>query len=134
MIWLLLTVVVHVFTKSNVFKVNIRQIFYIRSWCTNYILLAITFEILILRLTFLCKYKSALNYLQNEWSYLYFWRNWNFGLWKWPLFWIWSQKSDFPKWNWWEFFSDVNSHFSAATDQIPALYYFVWDYNTFLLS
>ena len=99
-----LTVVVHVFTKSNVFTLNIQQIFHVRSRCTNYILLVITFDILILRLRFLCKFESALNYLQNEWSYLHFWRNWNFGLWKWPPFWIWFQKSDFPKWDWWGFF------------------------------
>ena len=38
-----------------------------------------------------------------------------------------------PKWDWWGFFSDVNSHLSEATDQISALYYFVWGYNTFRL-
>ena len=31
------------------------------------------------------------------------------------------------------FFSDVNSHLSEATDQISALYYFVWGYNTYRL-
>ena len=128
-----LTFVVYVFTKSNVFTLNIRQIFYFWSRCTNYILLVITFEMLILKLRFLCKCESALNYLQNEWSCLYFWRNWNFGLWKWLLFWIWSQKLGSPWWDWWGFFSDVNSHLSEATDQVSALYYFVWGYKTFRL-
>ena len=31
-----------------------------------------------------------------------------------------------------DFFSDVKSHLSEATDQISALYHFVWGYNTFL--
>ena len=32
-----------------------------------------------------------------------------------------------------DFFSDISSHLSEATDQISTLYYFVWGYNTFRL-
>ena len=97
-----------------------------RILCANRILLVITSKIFILKWQSLCKYESALNYPQNEWPYLYIWRNWNFGLKKRPSFWSWSQKLNFLLRNRWEFFCDVNSNLSEATDQISASYYFVW--------
>ena len=103
-----------------------------RILCANRILLVITSKIFILKWKSLCKYESALSYPQNEWSCLYIWRNWNFGLGKRPPFWIWSQKLNFLLWNWWEFFSDVHSNLSEATDQISALDYFVWGCTYFL--